>query len=600
MHRPIALSVVAAGLACAVLAAQATQPPAPQQPPTFRAGTNLVRVDVSVTDKHGEPLTTLKPEDFTVTEDGVQQPIETFKFIEANGQPTDNLSLPIRSPEHAYAEAARDDVRVFVIFWDEYHIGQMQPAILGRETLLQFVQTAFGPTDLVAITDQLTPSDAIHFTRDRGELADAVRKLQGRQGVYVPARSDLEEAQLYRPGEIERLRAEVTASALEATVGFLGTIKEGRKEILFVSQGVGPVGGGMAGMMPQYDWLQELVRVANANNTAIYTMDPRGLGASSDLLMSMATETGGKAVRSNAPASQLMQMVRDASAYYLLGYVSKSPVDGKFHKIGVRVNRPDVEVHARRGYYAPSLADVERARTTAAAAEAPPDVAKALKSLVTTPSDTAGDLWVGTSPGQDGPRVTVSWIAKDAAAAPNVRIRASADDGRVFYDGALSGGTASFPAAPGVIHVRRTLLDAQGVSLGTQETTVDVPDYRAVPLAITTPIFLRATTGLELRQLSAAADPQPYPGHEFERTDRVLVRFAVVGAAAPEAKVTVRLLSRGGAPLAPLPFAPWPGAAGTYQLDFPMGAVARGEYLIELAATHGADRVRALAPFRVR
>jgi len=46
--------------------------------------------------------------------------------------------------------------------------------------------------------------------------------------------------------------------------------------------------------------------------------------------------------------------------------------------------------------------------------------------------------------------------------------------------------------------------------------------------------------------------------------------------------------------------APWHGATSTYQLEFPMGSVARGDYLIEAAATRGADTTRVLVPFRVR
>src|ERR1041385_6536530 len=107
-----------------------------------------------------------------------------------------DMSLDIRSTSHAEAEAARDDVRVFVVFWDEYHIGQMVPTIRARAALESFVQTAFGPTDLVAVMDQLTPTDAIRFTRDRRALADQVHQLKGRQGIYVPPRSAVEEAQM--------------------------------------------------------------------------------------------------------------------------------------------------------------------------------------------------------------------------------------------------------------------------------------------------------------------------------------------------------------------------------------------------------------------
>src|SRR5205814_1694502 len=189
----------------------AQQPPASQpaqtQPPVFKTGTNQVRVDVTVVNHKGQPITDLTKDDFEVREDGVAQSIDTIKLIQASGAaPDDDMSLAIRSPEHAAAEAARDDIRVFVIFWDEYHIGQMAPAIRARQALMSFVQTAFGPTDLVALTDQLTPTDAMRFTRNRRDLAAQVHQLKARQGIYLPPRSAIDEAQLYRGPGVELVR----------------------------------------------------------------------------------------------------------------------------------------------------------------------------------------------------------------------------------------------------------------------------------------------------------------------------------------------------------------------------------------------------------
>src|SRR5712671_1474157 len=109
-------SLKAVLIACVAAVGLAAQ----QQPPPFRAEANLVRVDVTVVDRHGEPMTTLTADDFAVEEDGAPQTIQSFKFVSADGQPPpgDDVSLPIRSREHAAAEAARDEVRVFVIFWD--------------------------------------------------------------------------------------------------------------------------------------------------------------------------------------------------------------------------------------------------------------------------------------------------------------------------------------------------------------------------------------------------------------------------------------------------------------------------------------------------
>ncbi len=140
--------------------ALAAQQPQPVQPPTFRAEANLVRVDVTVVDRHGEPVTTLAAADFAVEEDGVAQTVQSFKFVSADGHPPpgDDLSLAIRSPEHAAAEAARDEVRVFVIFWDEYHIDRFAEAIKGRKALSEFVSTAFGMPSRSRAIDGSSPT----------------------------------------------------------------------------------------------------------------------------------------------------------------------------------------------------------------------------------------------------------------------------------------------------------------------------------------------------------------------------------------------------------------------------------------------------------
>lgn len=593
---------IAAAVACAAVVAtvSAQQPAAPSaQPPVFRGGTSQVRVDVTVLDRKGQPITDLTKDDFEIREDGVEQSIDTIKLIEATGQaPDDDTSLPIRSRHHAAAEAARDDIRVFVIFWDEYHIGQMAPAIRARAALTNFVQFAFGPTDLVALMDQLTPADAITFTRNRRDLADQVNKLNGRQGIYLPPRSAVEEAQMYRARDIEMLRSQVTASALESTIAYLGSIKEGRKAILFVSQTIGRVG---LGPSDTFTWLDGAIRLANASNTTIYSLDPRGLSMNSrrsDVLQTLAESTGGKQYSSNAPAASLREVVRNASAFYLLGYSSaKNPADGKFHKISVRVKRPGVEVRSRTGYYAPSLTDMEEARKAAAANAPPPEISQALATLVDAPNlDIAGDLWAGAAPGPGGrARVTIAWSPRDGSNAA-VAIRATGEDGHVYFDGPLRSSHTAFESAPGTLKIRRTLVDTDGSLADREEMVLDVPDFATAPLTIGTPVVFRARTPLELRAIQSTADPAPFAGRRFERTDRIVARFGVFGPAASDATVTVTLLSRRGAKLATMPLKT---IAGGYEIDLPIGSIARGEYVFEIVAARGADQARTLLSFRV-
>lgn len=592
-------------LVCAALAALAMQPPQPPpQPPTFRAEANLVRVDVTVVDRHGEPLTTLTADDFAVEEDGVPQTVQSFKFVSADGQPPpgDDVSLAIRSPEHAAAEAARDDVRVFVIFWDEYHIGRFAEAIKGRKALADFVSSAFGPADLVALMDPLLPVDALRFTRDRRELAEKIAKLEGRFGVYTPTRSAAEDNMLQRR-DIARVRSEVTISALRSAAIHLGSIKEGRKSIIFVSEGLTGLG------LDQLPLIGELTETANNNNTAIYTLDPSGLtGNSPDMLRTIAENTGADAfVNTNSPEKALRQVVREASAFYLLGYAStRNPQDGKFHKIGVKVKRPGIDVRARKGYWAPNASDVERARTAAAAADAiPADVTSAMAVLSAARAERIVDVWAGAERGPNGgPAVTVAWTPRAAAGQPanatrTVSVAVKDAGGDRSFDARIDAGALSFPSPPGPVQLQVAVRDAAGTILDEDRRAFSVPDFSARDLTISTPVVLRARTVAEARAMAATRQPVPFAGREFNRTDRLFVRFSVYGAAASDARVSAQLTGKTGAALLELPVATMPGTRADHEIDLPLASIARGDYLLAVTVAHGDERTRALVPVRV-
>ena len=89
----------------------------------------------------------------------------------------------------------------------------------------------------------------------------------------------------------------------------------------------------------------------------------------------------------------------------------------------------------------------------------------------------------------------------------------------------------------------------------------------------------------------------PFAGREFVRTDRVLVRFAVYGAAAGKALISGTLMNGKGSPQLELPVAAL--SAGTYQIELPLASNARGDYLIAVEAAHAAEKARMLVPLRV-
>src|SRR5437764_7959335 len=68
----------------------------------IKVTSNLVSLDVIVKDKKGKPVTDLKAEDFTVTENGVPQKIEffdsTLTSLGVTGQSTDTVASTERNP----------------------------------------------------------------------------------------------------------------------------------------------------------------------------------------------------------------------------------------------------------------------------------------------------------------------------------------------------------------------------------------------------------------------------------------------------------------------------------------------------------------------
>lgn len=579
------------------------QPPAQQQPPTIRSGADLVRVDATVIDNRGRPVPTLSADDFEVREDGVPQDIRSFKFVAVTGHPDegDENSLPIRSPAHAAAEAARDDVRVFLIFWDEYHINRMASALHAREYLSRFVKTAFGPTDLVAIMDPLTPTDAIRFTRDRHALSETVRTLRGRLGEYIPPRSVVEEAHLQSREGVERLRSHVTLTALKAAAVELGSLRQGRKSIILISEGMrGLPRDEHMGMM------SDLIRAANDSNTGIYTFNPRGLTMSRspafEMLQALATNTGAEWSSSNDLDRALQRVVAQSSAYYLLGYSpAQRAFDGKFHKIEVKVKRSSLDVRARAGYWAPTIADMKRAERESAST-LPPAVAAALAQLTPDAARRSVDLWIGTSLDAAGqPQVSLSWAPReggDSAEASDVAsasVVATSEAGPAF-DGDVDREGLTFNAPPGPLRIAFSARDGAGDVLDRHDRTIDVPDPARTGLWISSPQVIRTSNALELRKVKADPSPTPAPGREFSRADRLLIRFTVHGANAGPAEVTARLLNNRAAPLTPLNVA---RTGANCEIDLPLISIARGEFLIGIEARHANERAQVYIPLRI-
>jgi VWFA-related protein len=584
----------------------------------FRAGVKLVRVDVTVTGKGDQPVADLTTGDFEVTEDGVPQKVEQLQFVRLSGQrPTgDEESLEIRSEDQAEAEAAREDVRVFAIFFDDYHVDKApQITIPMRQSLTLFINRLW-PTDLVAVMDPLTPLSALRFTRSRSQLQAVVNKFEGRQGEIFPVKSVMEEAQLMR-GDLRRVRAEVTLSALAALTMKLGGLREGRKSIIFVSQGPPTYLGSRDGNLQ--DDMRTIVEAANRGNVAIYPLDPTGLSmemrvGDKGTLYQLAAETGGRTiVNTNNFAGGLEHVFSDNTAYYVLGYTpTRTEDDGKYHKIAVKVKRSGTRVLARQGYFAPSSKELARA-AEASARTLEPRVAGALDTLAQRqPGKRPVDVWVGMSKGAEGrTKVVVAWDPV-APATPSGRVAGlevtvmTAPGATVVPlrppsapgTGKPSHVAAAFEIAPGPFTMKYTARADDQSALDSWSQPLAAPEWSTGSLAISTPRFYRAQSISELRAIRASPDPPPTAVRQFSRNDRVLVALECYTSRPGDAPVIqAHVLTREGKELAELPLPPIEG--GSVLFELPVGSLGQGTYILRIRATLGTEQVEDMTAIRI-
>ena len=621
-RRASPLTIIAALwlIAAATLPAGQTPPAATQDPqrpqqPVFRSGVNLVRVDVSVTGRRGEPIDDLAIDDFQILEDKVPQQIETMQFVRLDGQPEpgSTVSLDIRSREHAEAEAARDDVRIFAIFLDDYHIDRRPWITLPlREALTHFV-SQLGPTDLVAVMEPLTPLDALAFTRDRRALLSTIDSFEGRQGEIFPVKSVLEEAQL-ASRDIGRIRMQVTLSAMTALASYLGGLREGRKSILFVTQGppVNPIHG------DETTYVNDIVKAASRGNVISNVFDPRRLGDApfgGTFVQSLLTrETGGRLIgNTNNPDPGLDRVIEDASAYYLLGYVpARTFADGKFHRIEVKVERRGVRVLSRPGYWAPSEKEVTAA-AAGAATPAVPGLTESLAGLARSRAGRAVDAWIGVSrAGAGTTALTVTWDrAVTPGAAPPAAVRLDVEPlarpdgealapaqslGRVGAPDAVAT-AASFDLAPGTLALRLTAYGADGAVVDRWTQPVELPAFDEAPVSLATPRVLVAHSPFEFRALQTNPDPSPDASRRFRPTDRVVVDLAAYTTEGGAPTVTAELLGSQGAPLVSLPVPALDG--GRARIEIPVRSLAQGTYVLRVRAALGERAAERLETFRI-
>ena len=381
-------------------------PAVPQRRPTIRAGVELIYVNVVVRDGSGNIVRNLKREDFSLVEDDKTQEITAFDFEEVPSDPAPAAEplppvQPILKAEPGKPGASRRQVasctarpdsidfknrRLIVLLLDS---SSMQPEELERATVSahEYVEKRLTPADLVAVASIGSSLQIVQdFTSDRETLAAAIDKVSGVDSLGFGEGSTLTGEETDADGfvaddsEFNVFNTDRRLAAIEQLSDALAPIQQ-KKSIVYFSSGVT-----QRGEDNQVQLRAAIDRAVKAN-VSIYPVDARGLtaivpggaasqssgrggtsmfsgrgvasqfssqSASQDTLVSLASETGGKAfLDTNDFAGVYTRVIADTSAYYLIGYSSTNPAhDGRFRRIKIRLNKSGLKVEHRNGYYA--------------------------------------------------------------------------------------------------------------------------------------------------------------------------------------------------------------------------------------------------------
>jgi VWFA-related protein len=291
--------LLAFALTASLLLPIAAQEPPKQEPAkqddTVRITTNLVQIDVVVTDKNGKQVTDLKPEDFEISEDGKKKPVTHFSYIAtgrtATGEEAVNPETQTKGTEPVKpAVLKREQVRRTVaLVIDDLGLS-FESFGYARDALKKFVDEQMQPNDLVAVLRTSAGIGVLQqFTSDKRQLYTAIERVRwnpmGRGGISpvgtlneqnigTDVRDNIQfmqEAEETRAGQY----SVGTIGAMNAIVRGLGEMP-GRKSMVVISEAFQMFSAEGRNM----DLLQALSRLtdeANANSVTIYTVDASGL-----------------------------------------------------------------------------------------------------------------------------------------------------------------------------------------------------------------------------------------------------------------------------------------------------------------------------------
>lgn len=309
--RYIAAGVLPVAVALVTVSAQ-TQPP--RRPSSsdqiFRAGVEMVSLNVTVVDQQQHYLTDLDSKDFTILEDGTRQEISYFN----------RTSLPIALSLLIDTSASM-----------EQRLTTAQDAAIGFAKKLR-------AQDLAQVVDFDTRVEILQdFTADPMALEKAIRSTQagGSTSMFNALYISLK--------ELGKIRAKTDDDVR-------------RRAVVVLSDGED------TSSLVTYD---EVLDLAKRSATTLYTIGlqsrestvSKGFKEAEFVLRQLAQETGGRAFfpqRAEDLAGIYGVIADELASQYVIGYASTNPRrDGGWRRLNVQVNRTGTTARTKRGYFAP-------------------------------------------------------------------------------------------------------------------------------------------------------------------------------------------------------------------------------------------------------
>jgi VWFA-related protein len=366
------------------------------QAPQAASASGLVPVDVHVVDRSGKPVAGLTQADFTVLEDGVPQQIRFLTPVSLSA----GTAVPDAKPMlRKGLSLTPQDNRIFVIVLG---LGRLEDPSGSISGLLRFVKTRLLPQDQVAI---FAYDRALNFTTDHQKVTDALERfkkghpgvnfdlsaqngptgmapLYGSRAIPRKLQTKIDElilgpgtprptpitAETIQPQEFGRLSLDDFMASCATTLQDQNSLMalmeylryfDGQKHVLFVTE---------KGLLWPSDANDRALAVlANDARASIHTMQAGGLlqpetakemdatwqqALSFRSLRAISDLTGGLPAITEKGQAALDRLDEETRTGYLLGYqASNAAWDGGYRNIVVRVNRPDMTVLYRHGYY---------------------------------------------------------------------------------------------------------------------------------------------------------------------------------------------------------------------------------------------------------